>query len=138
MRIVMAAAVVVIGAGFTGVAASMPAKDVSLTITVWADEREPTTFKRWTLRCSPVGGTLPTRRRACAKLAGMGAAAFAPVPPGVLCTEIYGGPDKAVVKGTLGTQRIWSSFRRRNGCEIDRWSRFVPWLLPPGGSALDR
>jgi hypothetical protein len=60
------------------------------------------------------------------------------VPPDTLCTEIYGGPDKAVVKGMLGAQRIWTSFRRRNGCEIGRWNRFSPLLLPPGGGAIDR
>lgn len=129
----MAAAVVALVAGAAGAAVSMPSKYASLTITYWADEREPASFKRWTLRCSPVGGTLPTRKRACTKLSTMGASAFARVPPDAICTQIYGGPDKAVVKGTLGAQPIWSSFRRRNGCEIDRWSRFSPWLLPPGG-----
>ena len=48
--------------------------------------------------------------------------------------QIYGGPQKAVVKGTIGGERIWSSFSRRNGCEIARWARFSPWLLPPGGA----
>lgn len=129
----VASAALVIVAAVAGVAASMPSKYASLTITYWADERQPTRFTRWTLRCGPVGGTLPTRKRACAKLAVMGKGAFAHVPPDAICTQIYGGPDKAVVKGTLGTQRIWSSFRRRNGCEIDRWNRFSPWLLPPGG-----
>ncbi len=42
--------------------------------------------------------------------------------------------EKAVVKGTIGGQRMWASFRRRNGCEIERWQRFSPWLLPPGGA----
>jgi hypothetical protein len=133
MRAFAAVVAVAVGAGLTGVAASMPAKDVSLTITYWADEQEPTKFTRWTLRCSPLGGTLPTRKRACAKLSGMGVGAFAQVPPDAICTQIYGGPNKAVVKGTLGSQRIWASFRRRNGCEIDRWNGFSPWLLPPGG-----
>ena len=63
----------------------------------------------------------------------MTARAFAQVPQDAICTQIYGGPQKAVVKGTVGGQRIWASFRRRNGCEIDRWDRFSPWLLPPGG-----
>jgi Subtilisin inhibitor-like len=133
MRMLVAAFVVAIAAGVSGVAASMPAKDVSLTITYWADEQEPLQFTRWTLRCSPLGGTLPSRKRACTKLSDMAAVAFAQVPPDAICTQVYGGPDKAVVKGTLGEQRIWSSFRRRNGCEISRWARFSPWLLPPGG-----
>jgi Subtilisin inhibitor-like len=133
MRVLAAVIAVAVGAGVTGIAASMPSKDVSLTITYWADEQEPTRFTRWSLRCSPLGGTLPTRKRACAKLSIMSAGAFAQVPVDAICTQIYGGPDKAVVKGTLGTQKIWVSFRRRNGCEIDRWNRFSPWLLPSGG-----
>ena len=137
MRALAVVSAVVAAACVGGIAASMPAKDVSLTITYWADEQEaPATFTRWTLRCSPLGGTLPNRKRACAKLSTLPLSAFAPVPKDVFCTEIYGGPQKAVVKGTIGTTRIWASFRRRNGCEISRWARFSPWLLPPGGAAL--
>ena len=109
------------------------AKQTALTITFWPDEQVPGTFERWTLRCAPPGGTLPNRRRACSKLSNMTVRAFAQVPQDAICTQIYGGPQKAVVKGTVGGQRIWASFRRRNGCEIDRLDRFSPWLLPPGG-----
>ena len=107
------------------------AKTVSLTITYWGDEQSSAAFQRWTLRCNPLGGTLPNRKRACAKLSTLTLGAFAQVPKNVLCTQIYGGPQKAVVKGTIGSARIWSSFRRRDGCEISRWTRFSPWLLPP-------
>jgi len=108
----------------------------SLTITYWADEQaSSSSFLRWTLRCNPVGGTLRTRKTACRKLARMKPSAFAPVPRDAVCTQIYGGPEKAVVKGTVGDQRIWASFRRRDGCEIDRWQRFSPWLLPSGGAS---
>ena len=134
----MLALVAVVAVAIAGIAgggaATTSAKPVSLTITYWADEQSPTSFTRWTLRCNPRGGTLPNRKRACAKLSTMTLGAFAPVPKNVLCTEIYGGPQKAVVKGTIGATRIWSSFRRRNGCEIERWNRFSPWLLPPGGA----
>lgn len=58
---------------------------------------------------------------------------FAPVPKNVVCTEIYGGPQKARVTGTVGGNRIWATFTRQNGCQIDRWNRLSPWLLPPGG-----
>ena len=124
-------------AGVVGVAAggaSSAAKNVSLTITFWPDEQAPETFQRWTLRCSPTGGTLPGRVRACTRLSRLSLAAFAQVPKDALCTQIYGGPQKAVVKGTIGSVRIWSSFRRRDGCEIGRWNRFAPWLLPSGES----
>jgi hypothetical protein len=130
----LVAVVVVAIAGVAGGGTATSGKTVSLTITYWADEQSPTSFTRWTLRCNPGGGTLSNRKRACAKLSTMTLGTFAPVPKNVLCTEIYGGPQKAVVKGTIGARRIWSSFRRRNGCEIERWNRFSPWLLPPGGA----
>jgi Subtilisin inhibitor-like len=135
MLVVVAVLALALGAG-AGVAsgtASSTAKPVSLTITYWADEQAPAQLERWTLHCNPLGGTLPNRARACAKLVRLPVSAFAQVPPGAICTQVYGGPQKAVVKGKIGSQRIWASFRRRNGCEIERWARFSPWLLPPGG-----
>jgi hypothetical protein len=87
----------------------------------------------WTLRCNPVGGTVSRPGVACRKLAAGGAKLFAPVRPGTLCTEIYGGPQRARVVGVLAGKRIWSTFARTNGCEITRWQRVSPWLLPPGG-----
>jgi hypothetical protein len=136
MRAVAAAVFLVAATCAAGLgSAGASGRPVELTITFWPDEQEPAVFERWTLRCNPLGGNLQGRRTACRKLAGLTAAAFAPVPKNAICTEIYGGPQKAVVKGTLGSRRIWASFRRRNGCEIDRWQRFSPWLLPPGGAA---
>jgi hypothetical protein len=114
-------------AGGTAAGASEP---TALTITFWPDEQAPDTFERWTLRCAPPSGTLPNRKRACAKLSGLRFGAFAQVPQDAICTQIYGGPQKAVVKGTIAGHRVWASFRRRNGCEIARWARFSPWLLP--------
>ena len=133
MRALMAIVVLAV-AGIGGVAggtAAESAKPTSLTITFWPDEQEPATFERWTLRCAPPAGTLPTRKRACAKLSDLPVGAFARVPEDTICTQIYGGPQKAVVKGTVAGHRVWSSFRRRDGCEIARWARFSPWLLPP-------
>ena len=131
VALVMVVAVAIVGLTGGG-AATTSAKTVSLTITYWGDEQSSAAPVRWTLRCSPLGGTLPNRKRACAKLSTLSLGAFAQVPKNVLCTQIYGGPQKAVIKGTIGSARIWSSFRRRDGCEIERWSRFSPWLLPPG------
>ena len=122
------------GAGGLEVArADATAKPIALTITYWPDEELATAFTRRTLRCNPLGGTLANRKTACRRLAQLTPAAFAPIPPDSICTLVYGGPGKAVVKGTMGTLRIWASFRRRNGCEIDRWQRFSPWLLPAAG-----
>lgn len=75
-----------------------------------------------TLRCGPVGGTLPTSARACAQLATL-SAPFAPVPAGMMCTQIYGGPQVAHVKGTFRGHKVQATFNRRGGCEIARWNR---------------
>jgi len=87
----------------------------------------------WTLRCGPAGGTLSRPAVACRKLAAGGVKLFAPLPPNTVCTEIYGGPQRARVVGVLAGRRIRTTFSRTNGCEISRWQRVSPWLLPPGG-----
>jgi hypothetical protein len=100
----------------------------SLHITVWPNGREHSPKRTYTLTCAPVGGTLPHRRAACAKLAVV-RAPFAPTPAQTACTQIYGGPQEAFVSGRFRGHVIRSSFSRRNGCEIDRWNR-VAFLFP--------
>jgi hypothetical protein len=101
----------------------------SLTVTFWTQGRDASQAKRWTLECNPVGGTHPNRARACATLARLGDQAFAPIPRDVVCTQIYGGPQDAIVTGTYRDRMIWARFRRRDGCEIGRWRRHEP-LVP--------
>jgi hypothetical protein len=76
----------------------------------------------WTLRCGPAGGTLPQAAAACRKLAALDDP-FAPVPADSMCSQIYGGPQTARVKGTYRGTRVSAVFNRRNGCEIARWKR---------------
>jgi Subtilisin inhibitor-like len=99
-----------------------------LTITVWPAGRGHAS-RVWTLRCDPAAGTLPRPVAACARLARLGAGAFAPTPPATVCTQIYGGPQVALVRGSFHGRRIWATFMRRNGCEIARWDR-VSFLFP--------
>lgn len=82
----------------------------------------------WTLRCSPARGTLPHRVDACRKLLAR-RAPFAPPPAGEVCSAIYGGPEVARVTGTFRGRRVAVVFRRRNGCEIDRWDK-LRFLFP--------
>jgi hypothetical protein len=49
--------------------------------------------------------------------------------PRRLCSLIYGGPQRAVISGTIGRTQIHRRFARTNGCEIADWSR-VYLLLP--------
>jgi hypothetical protein len=106
----------------------------SLTITFWEQGASVGDKVTWTLECDPTGGTLKRPGRACERLASGGRLLFAPLRKGAICTQIYGGPQVALVAGTLDGRRMWARFQRRNGCEIDRWSRLSPWLLPPGGA----
>lgn len=100
----------------------------SLHVTVWPNGRGQTPAQAYTLRCAPVGGTLPRRAAACRQLARL-KAPFAGTPKNVACTEIYGGPQQAVVSGRLRGRQVRATFNRRDGCEIERWNR-VAFLFP--------
>jgi hypothetical protein len=84
--------------------------------------------KRWTLMCTPAGGSLPSPATVCRKLGRLGEW-YAPIPDGTACTQIFGGPQTARVVGRYRGRRLWVTFRRRNGCEINRWAR-VAFLFP--------
>jgi hypothetical protein len=105
----------------------------SLRIAYWEDGTGARPDRVWTLRCDPATGTVDRPSQACRRLAGGGPALFAPVSPKVACTQIYGGPQRARVTGVLAGQRVWATFSRSDGCQIARWAKLSPWLLPPGG-----
>ncbi len=108
-----------------------PDRRTALRVAYYEDARSPETRIVWTLRCDPVGGTLPRRTTACRALAHSGVSTLRPVPPDRACTEIYGGPMVAIVTGTIGGRRVWARLRRDDGCQIDRWKR--NWFLVPSG-----
>lgn len=105
----------------------------SLHITVWPNGHGHAPKRSYTLTCAPLGGTLPQRRAACRSLAAL-KAPFAPTPPKTACTEIYGGPQEALVTGRFRGRPIHAAFGRKNGCELDRWNR-LGFLFPGTGAA---
>ena len=105
----------------------------SLRVTYWEDGAVTSKSVTWTLRCDPASGSLARPARACTRLAAGGVKLFAPLRKDIVCTELYGGPQRARVVGTVDGKRVWATFTRRDGCEIDRWQRISPWLVPPGG-----
>ena len=107
----------------------------SLNITVWPNGQGEPGRRTYTLRCNPLGGTLPKRAEACAKLARM-TKPFAPTPEGMACTEIYGGPQGALVRGRLRGYPVRGTFSRKDGCEIARWNR-VRFLFPGAVPSAD-
>jgi hypothetical protein len=123
-----AALVAVAGAGAAG-----GTSHTALVITYWDDGSKPADKDVWTLRCNPPSGTLARPGIACRKLAAGGWKLVAPVPAGAICTQIYGGPQVARIVGYLQGRRVWARFTRENGCQISRWNKLSPWLLPPGG-----
>jgi Subtilisin inhibitor-like len=117
------------------VLAAILVASTSLNITVWPNGQGHPGKRVWTLRCDPVGGTLPQRARACRRLAPL-KTPFAATPKDVACTQIYGGPQEALVTGRFRGHSVRARFSRKDGCEIDRWNR-VRFLFPGAVSAAD-
>ena len=112
--------------------AGREAAGTSLTITYIENIDRPDDRVRWTLRCDPAAGTHPRRAAVCRDLSRLGWEAFRGVPRDKVCTQIYGGPQVAIVSGRVDGRAVWARLTRADGCQISRWSR-VPSLLPPGG-----
>lgn len=46
------------------------------------------------------------------------------------CTQIYGGPETALVTGTIDGENVNRRFRRTNGCELADFKRAAGLLQP--------
>lgn len=124
VAIAVAALLVTIGGCGKSEPSSTASGDVpktSLTITLVSDEGvDP---KVTTLTCDPAGGDNPQPAQACAALKKAGAKVFKPVPKSQVCSMLYGGPQTATVKGTYDGSKVDATFKRTNGCEVDRWEK---------------
>ncbi len=56
----------------------------------------------------------------------------AELPPGMMCTQQYGGPETMEVEGTLAGTPVTTTFTRVDGCQIARWDTAAPLLLRMG------
>jgi Subtilisin inhibitor-like len=131
--IAVIAAVVGCGASSAGTSAA-PSTDLRISyFEQGRTEGDPTV---WTLRCDPTAGTLPRRAAACQKLDQM-QSPFLPLRKDLQCTQIYGGPEQAVITGTHDGRRVWVLLAQRNGCEIARWRKlaFLVGGVSPGGGS---
>ena len=88
--------------------------------------------EKWTLRCTPAGGTLPRAAAACRKLGTM-RNPFAPIRKDLMCTEQYGGPQVALITGSFRGRPLRAQLANRNGCEISRFKR-LSFLVPGYGT----
>lgn len=113
-----------------------PATPIAAELTITLDETGSGATRSFTLTCAPAGGNHPQAQAACDALATAGPDAFAPVAPGRMCTEIYGGPQTATVTGTVAGQPVNATFNRTDGCEIARWDALADLLGSPGGADI--
>jgi hypothetical protein len=102
----------------TSVKPSSPAAQ----LTVQVRESAKASPKTWTLTCDPAGGDHPKAAEACQALTKV-QDPFKAVSSQQMCTQIYGGPQEATVKGTWNGKQIDTKFTRRNGCEMHRWDQ---------------
>lgn len=117
----------VVGCGSSDEQAAAPPTVADLTVTVDPDgdgAKDPQTA---TVTCATAGGS-----KACRAADGIKAKTFEPVAGNVACTEQYGGPETATVKGTLHGEPIDAKFSRVNGCEISRWEQAAGLLEAAG------
>lgn len=109
--------------------------DAQLSIVLTAAEgSEPVAYELACEAGEPVGvSALPDPSAACDVLAANGDLIMDEPAAGAMCTQLYGGPESAVVTGTLNGNTVDAYFSRDNGCSIDRWAMFEPLLGTPGG-----
>ena len=111
-------------------------RDLDLTVSLTAAPGAPEHIFRLTR--GPDGSldsNLPDPAGAVAAVERFGEGIFFPVPgPPMLCTQQYGGPQVALVTGTLGGRQVHCRFSLTDGCEIARWHALAPLLGGISGS----
>jgi len=92
-----------------------------LRIIVWPRGRSGNKEEA-TLRCSPAGGSLADPGGACERLESL-ERPFRRREGDVVCTELYGGPAIAEIRGSFNGSQVAATFARTDGCEIALWDR---------------
>lgn len=112
-------------------------KDLELTIRVTEDPGSPEYEFRLIVRDGfPADScTVPDPAAALSAMERFGEDIFFPKPgPPKLCTQQYGGPQVAVVTGSINGRPVSVTFRRTDGCEISRWRAMAPLFGGTTGS----
>jgi hypothetical protein len=133
-RLVAAAAAVVIVAALAGAGGGSDAP-VRLTVTFSRDQGMPRRVAH--LRCTATRSradgflTRVGARRACATARRLQRFLAGKPDPRRACAQIFGGPERALIAGTIGDRRIRRAFSRTDGCEVADWRRAMPLLPRP-------
>jgi hypothetical protein len=129
--VIIAVLAVVVGCGAGASSSATPSTDLQMR--VWPEGQGNGEMERWTLRCAPAAGTLPRPGTACVRLNTM-ENPFAPLRKDLQCTQIYGGPQEAVISGIFQGNRVWVKLTVRDGCQIAR-AKKLAFLVPGMGAA---
>ena len=119
------AVVALAGCGSDDPNPSAPGQDqlAQLVITVDDDGEGGAAARELELTCAE-----PTDSTACGAVAGVSARDLAPTPSDTACTQLFGGPETATIKGQIRGEDVDATFSRSDGCEIERWKRVEPLL----------
>jgi hypothetical protein len=103
---------------------------IRLTIDVMPDG-DPANTITYMLRCRGAephsSSDHPDPEAACAALDQHGELAFFSMPnPDVVCTQQFGGPQRAHVTGEFRGRTVDRNFNRTDGCEISTWDSLAP------------
>ena len=129
MKVLLLVPVLLLTACSAGGQDSLATESPRSLLTVELDQGDGAQAQTWTLDCQEPGASShPDAEAACAALEALDDP-FAPLPADRACTEIYGGPQKALVTGDWNGSKVDLTVSRRNGCEIGQWDSLVP-LLP--------
>jgi hypothetical protein len=117
----------VVGCGGNDEQAASPPAVADLTVTVDSDGDGSGQPKTAAVKCDTADAS-----KACQAVDGMDPKTFEPVPGDTACTQQYGGPETATVKGTLHGEAIDAKFSRVDGCQISRWEAAAALLEAAG------
>jgi hypothetical protein len=123
--VVLLLGLVACSSGGTETTAAAPATDLVIEF-VPAEGAAP---QRTALTCEPAGGEHPDPEQACADLMAS-ADPFAPLPADAICTQVFGGPQRAAVSGTYRGEPVRVELSRIDGCRIAQWDSLGA-VLPP-------
>ena len=98
-----------------------------LVVSVDPDGRGPELAKETRLRCSS-----PRESTACAEASALAPSDVEPVDPATACTQLFGGPETARLRGRVRGRAVDARFSRSNGCEIERWDNVAKLLKAAG------
>ena len=87
-----------------------------LTVTVDEDGDGGAAAKTSEVTCEAASDS-----EACAAVAAMKPEVFKEPSGNTACTQQFGGPETATVKGTVNGEPVDARFSRENGCQIARW-----------------